>query len=439
MSVRRFSELTPEKEAIEQKAKFLRATIEEGGHVNVMADLHVNEPGENGEKTPVWFSNFIISFNNFENKFDSKFANFESEIHDIKLKQVTFNTDLTNTATIADANKTKITCITNDVENILKENTMLKNTVDQLQRRENLILDGLEVKNEISLIAHVKVFIDSHFSTLIDDIRITQCYRIGKPGTKPRPILIKFATKYERDLIWKKRTFLKGSNLYLSEDFSPSVKQARKSLYPYFKAAHRVYGDSPTTHVYLSHDKLLIGKSTYTVDTINDLPTEIKESHTRIENGITLFFRAGSPLSNFHPAEFRSEGKDFLTAEHYWQYQMALLSNQKGLAEKILQTETPIAAKGLGHQIKKDYRTNIVESEHAIAIMTDAVRLKFEQNATLLDYLCNTRGRLAEASTDTFWGTGININDRQAVLRDKWTGQNHLGEILERLRKTHVE
>ena len=72
----------------------------------------------------------------------------------------------------------------------------------------------------------------------------------------------------------------------------------------------------------------------------------------------------------------------------------------------------------------------MLDSENAIAIMTDAIELKFEQNPELKEYLSNTVGRLVEASTDKFWGSGININNKNAASRKNGTETTILVESL---------
>lgn len=45
---------------------------------------------------------------------------------------------------------------------------------------------------------------------------------------------------------------------------------------------------------------------------------------------------------------------------------------------------------------------------------------------------------LAEVSMDKIWGIGKRLNYKDISEKDKWTGQNYLGQILASVRETQV-
>ncbi|KAI6230381.1 DUF1768 domain-containing protein [Aphelenchoides fujianensis] len=76
-------------------------------------------------------------------------------------------------------------------------------------------------------------------------------------------------------------------------------------------------------------------------------------------------------------------------------------------------------------------------SKKQLQVMYEICRAKFEQNSHLRRQLLNThRSRLVEANPhDRFWGVGLSRTDPRVHQPKKWRGRNHLGRILQRIRK----
>ena len=61
--------------------------------------------------------------------------------------------------------------------------------------------------------------------------------------------------------------------------------------------------------------------------------------------------------------------------------------------------------------------------------------MKFEQNDHLVATLLATNNMMiAEASRDKLWGTGISLNDKDALSREKWENPGWLSRILTSIR-----
>jgi N-glycosidase YbiA len=126
-------------------------------------------------------------------------------------------------------------------------------------------------------------------------------------------------------------------------------------------------------------------------------------------------------FSNFFPAKFTLDGKEYPTVEHYFQA-MKFPANP-AFQDQIVAAKTPAAAKKLGSTkvipIRTDWDT--IRNE----VMAKALRAKFTQNEPLKALLLSTGSKkLEEASpTDSYWGTGKNGK-----------GQNQLGMLLMELR-----
>lgn len=138
-----------------------------------------------------------------------------------------------------------------------------------------------------------------------------------------------------------------------------------------------------------------------------------------------IYFYSTKPeyreFSNFFPASFTLDDKEWPTVEHY--FQAVKFAGNAEYQEKIRKAATPAAAKKLGASrnvpIRPDWDTYRLEA------MRKAIEAKFSQNEELKDKLLATGTRnLVEASpTDTFWGIGKSKK-----------GQNMLGKLLMELR-----
>ena len=62
--------------------------------------------------------------------------------------------------------------------------------------------------------------------------------------------------------------------------------------------------------------------------------------------------------------------------------------------------------------------------------MYTALHTKFSQNPTLRSILLTTgEAKLAEMSTDSYWGTGIHLHDKNALDHCFWTGDGVMCEL----------
>jgi ribA/ribD-fused uncharacterized protein len=125
-------------------------------------------------------------------------------------------------------------------------------------------------------------------------------------------------------------------------------------------------------------------------------------------------------FSNFAPFPVALDGVTWPSTEHYYQAQKFADAE---LREQIRKAAQPIIAKSLADKYKDRIRADwdAVKDE----VMYRAVKTKFESHRKLRDMLLATGNEdIAEcAPTDYYWGVGKD-----------GTGQNRLGQILERVR-----
>ena len=66
------------------------------------------------------------------------------------------------------------------------------------------------------------------------DVDMVACHRYGPRGRGPRPIMVKFLRHQDRVDIWNKRRALKGTDIFIKEDFPPVIESRRVLLMPVF-------------------------------------------------------------------------------------------------------------------------------------------------------------------------------------------------------------
>ena len=323
--------------------------------------------------------------------------------------------------------------------------------VESQSRRDNLLLDGVAesptgCKEDCFKI--VRETLQSKLNLDVTNIKIIRCHRLGPPpqtnrpaGTqRPRPIIFRLHCYSDRQLIWESRTKLKDTNLYLNEDFPKEISQRRKTLIPIMKAARKLQKIA-----FLNVDKLHIqtkdmatdqitNKTVVTVDTLHRLPPSLDPRFitTARASDCFAFFGELCPLSNFHKTEIMYKGKKFHSSEQVYQYRKAEVLDDQVTMKDILLADTALESKRLGDKLKENEHWRSIQNN----IMTATLRLKFNQNAKLKDFLKQiTEKTIAEASpSDLYWGTGAPLSKAETTEVNTWKGSNHLGIILQNIR-----
>lgn len=248
----------------------------------------------------------------------------------------------------------------------------------------------------------------------IDDIDIA--YRVGRRGTQPRPILVKFPHESIRNEINKKRFLLKEvdatKSAYLNADLPAKLSQQRLEL---------------RSIVNLAKSKQ-IDKQVYRHNDLHKLPSGTRLSdafQVNTPKGIA-FSGQNVPFSNFYPVKIVYNGSEFNSAEHAYQHKRAVFVGDTKSAHDIKSVRTPQEAKRIGAKLPLSKEWDVVK----VTKMTEIVYTKFGQNPLLPDYLlCTGNANLVEATHDKFWGCGCTI--RAQKLRDsQWQARNQLGAIL---------
>ena len=181
----------------------------------------------------------------------------------------------------------------------------------------------------------------------------------------------------------------------------------------------------------LNQDRLIVNGITYTVQDLHHLPPELAPYKvSQKTNATTIGFQAElSPWSNFHNNPFEINGHVFNTAEHWIQHTKALFFDDKGTAESILESKTPLEAKRLGYSVQ--CFDSKLWKDHGYNICLPSIRAKYVQNPMLMSMLKTTTPKLlVECSTDKLWGTGVSIRESDPLNKDKWHNTGWLSSML---------
>lgn len=152
--------------------------------------------------------------------------------------------------------------------------TLLANELDDLRERhldlqtrsmrENLIFSGIPEtsKNEESEETGIII---KHFMTnelkLTNPVDFVRAHRFGKADKNPRPIVCRFKTYSDRELVRKSATALKGTKYGISEQFPKEIIDRRKVLWPYYKEAK-----NQNRKAYFKRDRLFIEGKEFHID-----------------------------------------------------------------------------------------------------------------------------------------------------------------------------
>lgn len=325
-----------------------------------------------------------------------------------------------------------------DLRKTKRENSKLKEHIlktESQERRNNLIFEGYAEPPEgqkedcFAIVANLL----SQTLKVTGDIKIDRCHRLGQKGKKPRPIIFRVHFYPDRERIWKAKKLCKGTGLFLREDYPNEILKRRQILEPIRKKA-----EESGRYAILSYDRLMLDHQPYTLQTLHLLPKELRpeELATLRGDGVTAFFSASCPLSNFAKCSFRGrDGLTYSSTEQYFQYHKALFNNDEVTAKMIIETDEPSECKYLGRMVSI-IDQKLWEEDQATKIMHQGCMSKFQQNMRMQEFLLSTdEDIIIEASPkDTYWGVGLSIKHDDILKPQAWKGANNMGKILSNIR-----
>ena len=338
-------------------------------------------------------------------------------------------------------------------EQLLAENTKLKREQRELkeeqlrletfQRRNNAVFSGVDEKlSEKAWECKAKLI--EKLNTLGANINfeevIGRCHRLGPPQPgKNRDIIAHFPNENNKFAILNLKDKF-PNKMGMHEDLPPEISSRKRELMPIFKLAK---SKEHYKHVAkMKQDKLMIGRTTYTVrpaNNLHQLPPDLDpiKSCSQDNEYCYVFFGKHHPFSNFNDAvPITINGEVYPTSEHFIQEQKALLFNNKLLATQIKQCDNAFECKRLAKEVSGfQFR---VWKDNIPSILHTALTAKYEQNEQFRLLLSKTDlKKIGEATRDRLFGTGFTLTDEtntNHLETNNWSEDNLMGIALERVR-----
>jgi len=145
-----------------------------------------------------------------------------------------------------------------------------------------------------------------------------------------------------------------------------------------------------------------------------------------------------SPFSNFHQANITVDYTVYCSTEQYYHAKKAELFKDDNSYTQIMASTDSVEIMKLGKQVE-DFKP----AEWAMAcddVMYIGNMAKYTQIPELKAKLLSTGEKaLVESSKhDKYWGSGIALNDKNALKKDLWVGENKMGMLLVKIRSEIV-
>jgi ribA/ribD-fused uncharacterized protein len=244
----------------------------------------------------------------------------------------------------------------------------------------------------------------------------------------PRPIKILFETHRDRNKVWKSKSLLKGTKLFIKEDLPKDIEKETATLLPIYNAAK-----AAGYKCGLNRNKLYINGELFDCDTLSRLPDGLKPTAiaTKTTEKELFFWGRHTPFSNMYSCKISEEDITYTSAEQMYVTKKARFFGDKNAESKILQSSDPIQQK---KTFIRGYNSKEWETV-AEDCMCKCIRAKFVQNAELRKILIESYPKiLVEASPhDAIWGIGIGMYNPSIEDKHKW-GKNLTGKIFMNVR-----
>lgn len=169
----------------------------------------------------------------------------------------------------------KMSVMSLEMKQMREENTKLKeqvarqeNKIERLERevrRKNIVIKGVsddENENESEIEQKVCTVIQKIGVSVDNKVDIDGIRRIGKYATQgKRPILVKLTKESKGSEILRNAKNLRGTEIWINEDYPKSIREERRLLVPQLKEAR-----NKGHRAYIRYNRLVINNEVYRSD-----------------------------------------------------------------------------------------------------------------------------------------------------------------------------
>jgi hypothetical protein len=356
------------------------------------------------------------------------------ELKDIK-KDVT---DLTQSITFTQGQVDSIiTCH----EQIVQDNTRLKEQMITLNHQNTFLLDKIVHLEDYSRRENIRICGASEtdrencWETVYgilrmigcDDVDIQRCHRIGiKEARKTRDIIVRFMFYPAKVTVMQNRKHL-PHGIYINDDYSADTQCRINTLRPVLKKAR-----SQDEEARMVGDKLLYKRKFYSVENINTIDFDLQQLSMKQSDNTVAFAGRHSFLSNLHPCQMSVQGQEYSSNEQHFQYRKCQEAGRPDIAAQVLLCSQPEAAMHVGKQVRMPKEWSQATGRK---IMKEGVKAKFEDPSLRKKLLATSKLDIFEATRHPLWGIGLPITFEQIFNKQRWTGGNLMGLVLQEVRQ----
>lgn len=129
--------------------------------------------------------------------------------------------------------------------------------------------------DNLVILQEVLKIINTNLNVICTENDLVYVRKLGRTSAK-QPVLLKFESERKRNDILFKRAHLKGSNLFLMEDYPKDIREERKILNKFYKQAREENRDVKFGYNYL----VLNGKRVYCENLLNGGTAKSKKRST---------------------------------------------------------------------------------------------------------------------------------------------------------------
>ena len=340
------------------------------------------------------------------------------------------------------------------VQTMEGEHSNMKKKLSEIEKKalqQNMIFKGIEEDEwEEEAVSRTKIYSElcKLFNGNSDGAKLKQakrlqirsCRRIGRYNKdRSRPISVEFLRKEDTDFIFTNKSKLRNG-IYADREYPVEIEKKRKLLRPILTVAkkHKKF----RKRCKLENDLLVIKGKKYGlkksdgVKDLSNLPRPLKPSKisSRTNKEIYGYFGELNPLSNFHHAPFTFDGFTYHCSKQFIQKQKAELFKDKSAIKRIEAATTGLKCKQEGSRIT-NYKKSSWEKK-AKSLCKPGIKQKFLENRqALTTLLLDTSNKtIVECTKDSVWGCGLALQDKNCLIKTKWTNQGIMGEILQEIR-----
>ena len=292
---------------------------------------------------------------------------------------------------------------------------------DAYSRRENLIVNGLpEDPGEDCIVTAQNLFIKMD----VGPCQVQRCHRLGQVRNKnPRPLIIRFVCFQDKIKIMKNRSKLKGTNIFVNDDYPREIEKKRAVLRPLLRFAKK---EDPRAT--LIADKLRLNGAVYSLDAIRDSPLDVTKVGTLSTQSNIMSAGEFSPLSNLYPCTIITPEIVYNSSEQYFQAEKCVQLKRPDIAQLVIAASTGREAMEIGKVV---HASKEWSEKEGLEIMNKVILCKFEQVKAFKELVKSGNDKcFVEASRNTTWGIGMPFNDIHISDPAKWKGDNLMGNLL---------